>query len=493
MPVNVPSRAGVSAEAMLATIADLVALAPRAPGTPGGEQSADYVAQRLRSAGLPEVWIEETPTFVWSASAHDLVVGGERVTSTPVSHCLVSDHEQTGPAGTGPDGVTAPVVDIGARRIGTRRGDVAPADVAGRVVLFDLVFEVTNLALLPTMEWLHDPDRRLLNREFLNAGNPYLTNLTRVMTAAAEAGAVGVVGVLRDYPESTSYHNEYYRRSTLPLPGAWVTRSTGDHLRRRLADGPLDATLVLETRREQVTARTVLGRLPGRTRETVMVQSHHDSIGPGAVEDASGTAEVIALAEHFAARAATGEVREKTLLFTLFDSHFTGYHAHRDFARRWILDPDAPDDIVLNLTIEHVGLAARRGADGGFEVTGTTEPRAIFENVNPRLKLDLVRLVRRHEVTATCLLNASLTEFTSLGVPTDASFVLTSGVPIISLVSGPLYLYDAADTVDKVDVDQLEPVGRLYADLVDLVDRRPGQRLGLVPTRLRRLLPRGRW
>lgn len=483
----------MSTEAMLATIADLVALAPRAPGTPAGKQSADYVAGRLRSAGVPEVWIEETPTFAWTVTTHALRVGGESVAASPVRHCLVSDHDQTGPAGTGPDGVTAPLVDIGRRRIGTGRREVPPAEVAGRVVLFDLDFEVTNLAMLPMMEWFHDPERRLLSREFLGSGNPYLTNLTRVMTAAGAAGAVGVIGVLRDYPESTSYHNEYYRRSTLPLPGFWITRSSGEHLRAGLARGPVEATLVLETLREQVPARTVVGRLPGRTRETVMVQSHHDSVGPGAVEDATGTAEVIALAEHFGARAAAGEVREKTLLFTLFDSHFTGYHAHRDFARRWILADDTPDDIVLNLTIEHVGLAARRGADGGFEVSTASEPRGIFENVNPRLKLDLVRLLRRHGVTATCLLNASLTEFTSMGVPTDASFVLTSGVPVISLVSGPLYLYDDADTVDKVDVAQLEPVGRLYADLVDLVDRRPGQRLGLVPARLRRRLPRGRW
>ena len=44
-----------------------------------------------------------------------------------------------------------------------------------------------------------------------------------------------------------------------------------------------------------------------------MVQSHHDSVGPGAVEDASGSAEVIALAEHYGRLAAQGAVREKTL------------------------------------------------------------------------------------------------------------------------------------------------------------------------------------
>ena len=107
MPADAPVTSGLSTEAMVSTVADLVALAPRAPGTPGGEQSAAYVADRLRGAGLPEVWVEETPTYAWRATAHDLRVGGDPVTSTPVRHCWVSDHEQTGRRGTGPDGLTA--------------------------------------------------------------------------------------------------------------------------------------------------------------------------------------------------------------------------------------------------------------------------------------------------------------------------------------------------------------------------------------------------
>ena len=84
-------------------------------------------------------------------------------------------------------------------------------------------------------------------------------------------------------------------------------------------------------------------------------------------------------------------------------------------------------------------------------------------------------------------------EFGSTGIPTDASFVLLSGVPVVSLISGPLYLYDDADGMEMVDEEQLVPVARWFADLVDRVDRVPGGRIGLIPRRLRRRLPRGRW
>ncbi|WP_418058791.1 M28 family peptidase [Pimelobacter simplex] len=470
---------------LMATIEDLVAMAPRATGTPGGEKAAAYVEDRFRQAGLDEVWVEETDSFAWEPHLATVHVDGAEVPCAPIRHCALPGHEHVGTLGTGPDGTDAEVVDIGAGKVGDH-------DVAGRIVLFDLTFDMPQWAVLPLSEYVHDPGRRMLNRETLATRNPYITSLTRVLRDAAAAGAVGVIGVLRDYPESLSYHNEYYRRTLLTLPGVWITRSSGAVLRARLRTGSR-ARLRLVAERRRVTARTVVGVLRGTSAETVMVQSHHDSIGPGAVEDASGTAEVIALAEHAVARTRAGRPWHKTLMFVTFDSHFTGYQAHRAFARRYTIDPDSPYPLALNLTVEHVGLRARAGADGGFETLDQSEPRAVFENVSLPMKLAVVRAIRRHGLGSTSMLNASLLEFALDGMPTDASFTFTAGVPTISLVSGPLYLYDDADTVDKIDVDQLVPVANAFADLMAAADERPAGRLGLIPRAIRRRLPRGRW
>lgn len=470
---------------LLATIEDLVAMAPRATGTPGGERAAAYVADRFRSAGLDEVWVEETDSFAWEPRLTALHVDGVEVACAPIRHCALPGHEHVGMLGTGPDGIEAEVVDIGADK-------VRDHDVSGRIVLFDLTFDLPQWALLPLSEYVHDPDRRMLNREALGSRNPYLTSLTRTMRDAAAAGALGVIGVLRDYPESLGYHNEYYRRVLLTLPGAWITRGAGEALRRRLRAGSV-ACLRLVAERRRVAARTVVGVLHGASAETIMVQSHHDSIGPGAVEDASGTAEVVALAEHAVARARSGRPWHKTLMFVTFDSHFTGYQAHRAFARRYTIDPESPYRLALNLTVEHVGLRARRTADGRFETLDHSEPRAFFENVSLPMKLAVARAIRRHRLGATSMLNAGLLEFTLDGIPTDASFTFTAGVPTISLVSGPLYLYDDADTVDKIDVDQLVPVANAFAELMAVADTRAAGWLGLVPRAVRRLLPRGRW
>lgn len=475
---------------ILATVQDLVDLAPRATGTPGGERAAAYVADRFTRAGLSDVHEMQVPSYAWRATRCHLTVDGEARDCAPILHSGLPAHDAVGTLLDAP--VTAPVVDIGS-------GRVTDHDVAGRIVLFDLAFTMTTAHLLPLAEWIHDPGRRMLRRDVLASRNPYVTTLTRVARDAARGGAVGLVGVLKDYPESLSYHNEYYRRTLLELPGVWVTAAGGASIRASLdaaarAGRTPSATLDLAAARHEVTSRTVIGVLPGRSTETVMVQSHHDSIGPGAVEDGTGTAEVIALAEHFGARAAAGEQRDKTLLFVTFDTHFTGYQAHQEFARRYALDPDSPWDLVLNLTVEHVGLRAVASPEGDhFATTGESEPRGLFENLSPRLSWHLARGLRRHGLAGTTLLNARFLEWGRLGIPTDASFSLVSGVPVVSLISGPLYLYADADDLAKVDVDQLVPVARYFADVVDRVDAVPGSRIGWLPRSVRRRLPRGNW
>ena len=496
------------------TIEDLVAMAPRATGTPGGERAAQYVADRFEAAGLDTEFLE-VDSYSWRAEAHGLEVAGHSYECSPILHSGLAGHDWVGQADYRLD---APIVDIGA-------DPVKKHDVRGKIVLFDLAFTMTNAHTLPLTLYLYDPERRVLGREVLGSRNPYITTLGRVMREAAAAGAVGLIGVLRDYPESHRYHNEYYRRTLFSLPGVWITKSAGEDLRRRLrsssqslhssslsrhlepagsnpsTDSGADRTdhstptarLTLDVRRDVVTSRTVIGVLPGRTRDTIMVQSHHDSVSPGAVEDASGTAEVIALAEHYGAQLRDGASFEKTLMFVTFDTHFTGYHSHMEFARRHVLDPAPPYNIVLNATIEHVGLRAVRGAEGGFEAVNETEPRGIFVNVNPAFTRRLAKLVKRHRLYSTSLLGAAALEASASGIPTDASFTFVAGVPTVSLVSGPLYLYDDADTIDRIDVDQLEPVARFFADVIADAEAHNGATIGVLPTAVRRLLPRGKW
>ncbi len=50
-------------------------------------------------------------------------------------------------------------------------------------------------------------------------------------------------------------------------------------------------------------------------------------------------------------------------------------------------------------------------------------------------------------------------------VISDAYYFSESGIPVISTVAGEIYIFHPSDTVDKVAVDQLEPVGKAYAEI----------------------------
>ena len=51
--------------------------------------------------------------------------------------------------------------------------------------------------------------------------------------------------------------------------------------------------------------------------------------------------------------------------------------------------------------------------------------------------------------------------------PTDAARLHLLGVPIVQFLGAPWYLFDAADTIDKVDRDGLVPLGRAVVRIIE--------------------------
>ena len=466
------NRDPLSSNAIYSTTQDLVDIAPRYTGSPGGVAAADYVQERFRNAGLDRVYIEEATSYDWKASNPGLSVGGKTVDAFPVQHSFIPADAKAGYRTTGPNGRTAPVVDIGS-------GGVDGKNVRGKIVLFDLAFYLPSAGLLPLSQYINDPDHSVLDSERMLTANPYLTSLESTVREAQKAGAVGFVGVLRDYFDSNRYHNEYYRKLAMTIPGMWITKKEGARFRSLLRRHGNRARLDLTVERKAVTGRTVVGILEGRSRDTVMVQSHHDSIGPGAVEDATGTAEVIALADHYGKQVKQQRrKRDKTLMFITFDTHFTGYQSHMAFVDKYITRKSTPYRIVGNTTIEHVGKYAKKSRSGKLITTNQPETKGVFQNVNLDLKVKMAQSLTRRNVRSTSMLATEPFQLTDMGIPTDASFVLMAGVPIVSFICGPMYMYDDVDTMDKVDRTQLRPVALFFKDVLEDLERTPGSQIG---------------
>lgn len=474
-----PARAEVpSDDRIMDTVKDLVGFAPRRVGTPGIDKTVEYIGRRFQALGLTGVHVEEAPTYAWDVLEEDLQVAGRDVDASPIVYSQTTAADAVGVTSTPEGGLKAPVVDVGL----ATAAEVQARDVRGKVVLFDLKFLLPIAGLLPLTEFLWDPDGTMsTSAPTLLTANPYITTFTEAIKAAQDGGAVAIVGVLADYFGSHRYWNEFYRRQLVEVPGFWVTKAEGDRLRAQLAKDPAaEARITLKTQRRKVPSHVVVGFLEGKSTDAIQIHSHHDSGYDGAVEDASGVAEVLALAEHYAAQPKGS--REKTLMFTTFDSHFSGYAAHNSFLKRHVVARDPkrdPHRIVADVTLEHIAKHALRGPDGSLEVSDLPEPRGVFETLTPALKGELIRAIVRNDLKRTAVLNGSLLQ--PVGIPTDSSGWVLLGIPTASLISGPLYLYDAVDTIDKVLVDELHEVGVAFAELTDAIDRTPTGDLGLLP------------
>jgi hypothetical protein len=444
-------------------IEDIVSLGVRMPGTEASVQAAQYVHDHFEAVGLSDVAIERTDTIVWSADRWGLTVDGEDVPAHFMQHTFHDGEPTT--FSTGPDGLTAELVYVGD---GTA-DDYSGVDVEGKIVMSDVRFHRFGPALVDAFAFgIYDPEETLDGDfELIDpySRRTYPANYYR----ALEGGAVGFIGILTDYLDRHEYHNEAYasyREQAMSIPGMWVSPSTGIALASRIEEAaePPVANLVLEGQLAPAEGLNVVGYLPGRTDEILMVQSHHDSNTVGATEDASGTALVLALAQYYAQIPASE--RGRSLLFVTMDTHFTDYASHFAFIERHI----DQEDILGNLTLEHIALDVEQ-TDQGVVLTGQPAVKGLFAtDVVEGLPELAIEAIRNHGVARTVGIPANNP---IIGLAADSDHFHEAGVPVVALVGAPIYLYDSIDTLDKVDRDLLIPAARASVEILGEMDAMP--------------------
>jgi hypothetical protein len=120
--------------------------------------------------------------------------------------------------------------------------------------------------------------------------------------------------------------------------------------------------------------------------------------------------------------------------------------------------------VVLAVHLEHAGLETLE-ADGRTAATGPRRcvPRWFFTSRIPDLEATVARAIADADLRRSMLVAPD-----ALGPnpPTDAAQLHGLGVPIVQLLGAPWYLFDAADTLDKVDRDHLVPLGHAIAAII---------------------------
>lgn len=412
----------------------------RRPGYPADEWTTQRCLQLFQGFGLEDVRLEPVELPKWEPRRWSLTVRFESGETTDVP-CFPLPH-------------SAPTEGVEAKVVPGDTGD--PDAVRGQIALYELSFMRSRLSSMRGLAtWSYDPEDTFAEGVQVL---PFGREIHGAMDGPASAGAIGFIGILKDYPIDGCDYYVPYDAVERPIPGVWVSRSEGAAIARMMKEGSVTARIEVDSVREAITTHNVIGELPGADDEVVIIGSHHDGPWSSAVEDGSGISLVLAQAKYWAGL--PREDRPHRLLFLLNAGHMAGGAGCVSFCESHAADLERA---VLEVHLEH---AANEFAerDGTVEATGLPETRWWFTS-----RITALEGWVRDAIEAEDLARSLILPPTVFGPrpTTDGGEFHLKGVPIVNYLTAPFYLFDSADTMDKIHRPSLIPVTRAAIRIVE--------------------------
>jgi hypothetical protein len=418
----------------------------RRPGYPADEWAEGWIAAQFRGIGLDSVRLEPITVTRWEPTDWSLAVIGPEGRTT--LDCFPV------PFSAPVDGLEAELTVFDQANPGVVRGKASLFDVPLIRIPADLLATAGSAPADPTGR-IVDPDGSLRGAQHIV---PFGAQFQDVMEPSIEAGAAAFIGTLTDYPGDSFNYFVPYDAIPRAIPGVWVNGTDGAWLRDQVVRGPVRVRLTVASEREDVESHNVVGELEGADEQTVIIGSHHDGPWASAVEDGSGISLVLAQATYWAAQPV--ERRPHRLVFLLQGGHMSGGAGLRGYieAHRAELA-----QVVLEVHLEHAALElAERGGDA--VPTGQPVPRWFFTTRIPPLEAAVADALETEELGRSMILAPD-----AFGEqpPTDGAFYHREGVPVMNFLTAPFYLFDAMDTLDKIDRENLVPLTRATVRIVE--------------------------
>ena len=463
--LTLPSAAWLGEQVKILAAADTEG---RAAGTPGAERAARHIASVFQAAGLApggdgSTYLQSfsVPTGVrlGAGSAFDVTDPGRRALAigrdwTPLA--VSADGRAAGDVVFAGYGITAPQLGY---------DDYARLDARDKVVLVlrgePRGDDPSSPFRQPAAYHYSEPSHKIIN--------------------AREHGARAVIVVAHPRAAAEALPALAGTSQPLGIVAVAATRAVADALLaplgRRLADlaAAIDGTLLpgstavplarvdiaVRLERDRAPTANVVGVLAGADArlagEAVVIGAHYDHLGrggegslapeqtgvvhPGADDNASGTAAVMALARAFAAAPRL----PRTLVFAAFSGEELGLLGSSHFVRAPLPGGAAPV-FMLNLDMVgrlRAGLVHVGGADSAAPLRGWIADAARGLPLTPEVRGD------------------------AIGPSDHASFALAS-VPVLFLFTGAHADYHRpSDTADKIDAAGLETITAFAARIVE--------------------------
>ena len=407
-------------------VRQLCAFQPRWAGYPEERRATEWLAARLTDAGI-RTTIEPYGMRKWQLNDWQvgLIENGqvEKINSFP----MWSTKGDTG---------TAELVDVG---LGSEP-ELLAQNLEGKAVV------VTGRALLNVFSTYSDTYHR-----------------------AAELGAV-VMFVSSDAPDNlirpTSSGQNYLDDNEIP---AFQLGAQDLARMRTAAQNGGSASWHLDAEHVDGTTHDVVARLPGSGSEegAILICAHYNAWFTGALDNATGVAGLIGLAEHFAALPL--QERSRDMIFLGVTGHDAGYP--HGGVNHWI---SAYPEIVANLdlfvNLDHLA------AKGEEHITGTgiidmlgllierpgDEERMLFTTAHPALARTFMPYLAEYTLMA-----GVAPTVPTVNANGDLKGLMGElGVPSVNLTMATPHYHTEEDTPDRIPAEQLSRAVMAHRDFL---------------------------
>ena len=386
---------------------------PRLAGSPGDAKGVAWAEAQMRKLGFKNVRTEPVKISRWDRGTLSLEVAGEK----PRSLTATSLGGSVGTEGQPIEGDVVAVPGIADLRAFAR------AQVAGRIVMFTA--RMTELA----------------------DGSSYRPTVPIRTRGAAEAAKLGAAAVvIRSVgtdPDTVHTGAMRYKDGVPRIPAVAITNAEADRIEAELDAGRRVRLRLTSTARRmgEATSHNVIGEIPGRTPELILLGAHLDSwdLGTGAIDDGAGIALVMNAARLVGSLPEPPRRTLRVVLFADEESGLSGSHAYA------VAHADEIDRHVL----------AMEADSGAGRVYG------LLSRVRPEV-LPAVRAIG----TALAPLGIRYQHNRASG-GADLGALRDLGVPLLDLAQDGTryfrYHHSTADTLDAVDRDELRQAAAAYA------------------------------
>ncbi|MBY9016511.1 MAG: M28 family peptidase [Candidatus Lokiarchaeota archaeon] len=437
MQIQIPSK-----EEMMAWITEIFQQGIRRPGYPADIWVENWIREKLLDFNFDRVKFEPLNVQRWEAKNAKLIIllkdSTEDILEIP---CFPIPYTKS------TQGTEGEIRNIHNK------------DLKGKIALNRL-----NLIKLPTSSLklltnkYYDPKNEF---DSLNQLMPFGMTFQYVLEEAIKADALGMIGYISNYPWETQDYYVPYNAVKKNIPGVWVSPKNGKKIAKLMKNHKLYAKITYDASNDVVETNNVYGILKGASDEWVIISTHHDGPWASATEDATGIALVLAQAKYWSQ--IPREKRPFNLLFLMNCAHMAGGKGGKVFVEK---NKDLLEKVVVTIVLEHV---ARDCKSENGKLIPTDDPvvRWWFTSKIPILQDITEKAIQNENLYRSVIMPTEGFPPGSDHPPTDAAPFHLAGVPIVSLLSAPPYLFDPADTLDKVHIPSLESITRAVIYIID--------------------------